>query len=177
HGDAAQPAVGRLQALHKIGIVGAEKARLHQHAIGDAVLVELLQIERERRVVVGRVPAARRELQPAMKDVGVGIDRQFRHLSPHLARQSAGRQRGNHPRGKPAPRQAMFVRCHDHSPSSRARSGGLLENLAAGFRQHQHGDQHQRIGESRVDPDRGTKADVIAEIADQERKRRRDDAA
>src|SRR6266702_6862662 len=98
-------------------------------------MVELLEIERQRRVVVGRIAAARRELEAAMKHMRVGIDRLQARLTHCFARDGQSRHEGYKACAKLAACDAALVESHGGSSPfpSDARRGGLLKHLAAGF--------------------------------------------
>ena len=74
-GDAAQPPAARRDGGEHERIVGAEKGRLHQHRLADAVGVERRRGRTAKgRVVVRRVAATGRQGEAADEDVGVGVD-------------------------------------------------------------------------------------------------------
>src|SRR5262249_22928546 len=101
----------------------------------QAVIIELPQIEFERRVVIGCIAPPRRKPQPAMEDVRMGIDRLV--LRRHLAKGPCSRSRRRHPkhcaRGKTPTCDCTLRPIHVHPQSvviyPRATAGWLPKPL------------------------------------------------
>ena len=74
HGHAAQALRLGVQRLEQVAVVRAQKAGLHQHAMGQAVRVQVVQIGAQERILVGRIAARIRHGQATLEDMGVGID-------------------------------------------------------------------------------------------------------
>ena len=73
-GDAAHPPARGAECLGEIRIIRAEKTRLHDDAVGHAIGVELAEIIRDPRVIIGGITDILRALQTVVEDMRMRVD-------------------------------------------------------------------------------------------------------
>lgn len=73
HHPAQLPRHG-LQGAEQVTVVGAQETGLHQHAMAEAMALQLAQVIAQRRVVTRRVAALAGQVQATAEHVGMAVD-------------------------------------------------------------------------------------------------------